>query len=115
MSDLLGTSIGVFIGLHVILIGGAGFLTGQAIASTWRPAWQVLAYSLLLGLVARFLTWTLFDGVLLSLSGYVVDVVVVAAIGLFAYRITRARMMVRQYPWLYRRAGLAGYEPVESP
>ncbi len=28
----------------------------------------------------------------------------------FAYRLTRARQMVRQYPWLYRRKGLLGWD-----
>ena len=27
-----------------------------------------------------------------------------------AYRLTQARQMVRQYPWLYRRKGLLGWE-----
>ena len=48
MTALLGTSVAVFIGLHVILLGGAGFMTGNAVASTWRPAWQVVFYGLLL-------------------------------------------------------------------
>ena len=111
MSELLGTSIAVFIGLHVVLVGGAAIMTGQAVASTWRPAWQVVFYCLLLALVARFLTWSLFSGDLLSLTGYLVDAVVITAIGLFAYRVTRVRKMVGQYPWLYRRKGLTGYEP----
>ena len=114
MTTLLGTSIGVFIGLHVILLGGAGFMTGNAVASTWRPVWQVVFYGLLLAALARFLTWTLFHGELLSASGYVIDAVVITAIGLFAWRITRARKMVQQYPWLYRRKGLAGYEAMKN-
>ena len=112
MTGLLGTSVGVFIGLHLILLGGAAFLTGNAIAGTWRPWSQVVGYTLLLGLTARFLTWSLFGGELFSLSGYAVDVVVLGAIGLFAWRVTHARKMVAQYPWLYRRRGLTGYEPI---
>jgi hypothetical protein len=27
-----------------------------------------------------------------------------------AWRLTRASQMVRQYPWLYRRKGLLGWE-----
>ena len=114
MSELLGTSLGVFIGLHVILLGGAGFMTGNAIASTWRPVWQVVLYCLLLAIVARFLTWSLFQGELFSVTGYLVDAVVISAIGLFAWRVTHARKMVGQYPWLYRRKGLAGFEPIEG-
>ena len=32
------------------------------------------------------------------------------AVAAFAYRLTRARLMVRQYPWLYQRKGLLGWE-----
>jgi CHASE2 domain-containing sensor protein len=112
VSGLLGTAPGVFLGLHVILLGAAAFMTGQAVAGTWRPAWQAVLYGLLLGLVARFLTWSLFDGELLSLSGYLCDAVVLVGIALFAFRVTQVRKMVTQYPWLYRRKGLLGYEAV---
>jgi hypothetical protein len=45
----------------------------------------------------------------LSASGYLIDLVVLLSIGLFAYHATRARKMVSQYPWLYRRSGLFGW------
>jgi hypothetical protein len=32
------------------------------------------------------------------------------AVAAFAWRLTRTRAMVRQYPWLYRRKGLLGWE-----
>jgi hypothetical protein len=32
------------------------------------------------------------------------------AFSAFAYRLTRARQMARQYPWLYQRKGLLGWE-----
>ena len=114
MTELLGTSVGVFIGLHLILLGGAAFLTGNAVAATWRPWQQVVGYTLLLAIVARFLTWSLFQGELFSLSGYGADVLALGGIGLFAWRVTHARKMVAQYPWLYRRRGLLGYEPIEG-
>ena len=114
MSAILGTSLAAFIGLHVILVGGAAFMTGQAVASTWRPPRHVVFYGLLLAATARFLTWSLFHGVLLSPTGYVVDAVLLTGIALFAHRITHVRKMVGQYPWLYRRRGLAGYEAIEG-
>ena len=110
--DLFGASLGAFIGLHLILFGGAAFLTGQAVASIWRPARQVVLYGLLLAAAARFLTWSLFGGVLFSPLGYVADAILLIAIGLFAYRITRVRKMVDQYPWLYRRKGLLSYAAI---
>lgn len=106
---LLGTSWAVFIGLTVILFGFAAFMTGQALAQTWRPLWQAVPYTLLLALGARFLTYALFEGKLLHLTGYFIDWVVLLAICLAAYRMTRARLMVTQYPWLYERSGVFGW------
>ena len=109
MESLLGASLPVFIGLTVVIIGFASFMTGQALANTWKPAWQVVVYGLMLGGADRFLVWGLFDGELLSLTGYLVHSAVLIAIGLFAYRMTQARKMVAQYPWIYRRSGLFGW------
>ena len=109
MEAILGTTLDVWIGVTVVLTGGAGYMTGQAIARTWRPLWQVVAYSLLLALVSRFFVYALFDGYMLLASGYIIDAAVIMAIGLFAFRLNRVQMMVTQYPWLYERAGPLGY------
>lgn len=105
MEALLGTSIGVFIGVTVFLCGFAAFMTGQALATTWRPVWQLWLYVLLLGFADRFLTWALFQGGLLSPTGYAIDTVVLLIIALSAFYMTRARQMAAQYPWLYERSG----------
>lgn len=106
MQALLGNSIGVFIGVTVCLMGFAAFMTGKALAQTWKPAWHAVAYAGLLGLADRFLAYALFGGELLSLPAYLIDSGVLAGIALFAFRLARARKMVAQYPWLYERAGL---------
>ena len=105
MASLLGNSPGVYIGLTVCLMGFAAFMTGQATAVTWKPAWHALVYALLLGLADRFLAYALFGGSLLSPSAYLIDTATLAAIALLAWRLGRARKMVSQYPWLYERAG----------
>lgn len=109
MQETLGTTWPVFIGVTLILIGGAGYMTGQALAGRWRPVWQVLPYAMLLGFADRFLVYALFDGELLSVTGYVVDTVLIGLISFASYRKTRARKMVTQYPWLYERRGLFGW------
>tara|TARA_R110000868_G_scaffold29889_9_gene111051 strand:+ start:14748 stop:15101 length:354 start_codon:yes stop_codon:yes gene_type:complete len=109
MEELLGTSPQVFIGITLVLLGFAGFMTGQALATTWRPVWQVFFYSLLLGCADRFLTWALFQGELLLLSGYLIDTAAIFTIALLAFRFTLARRMTAQYPWLYERAGPFGW------
>ena len=101
----------VFLGVTVVLCGFAAFATGRALAGTWRPIWWTVPYCLLLALVGRFLQWSLFDGELLSPTGYAVDAAVLTAVGLAAYRVTQAARMVRQYPWLYVRAGLFSWRP----
>jgi hypothetical protein len=109
VESLLGTDIGVFIGMTVFVMGFAAYMTGQAMANTWKPAWHAVIYCVLMGFADRFLTFALFDGDLRSLSGYLIDTLVLIAIALFAYRMNQARKMVSQYPWLYERAGLFGW------
>lgn len=112
MDSLLGTSPGVFLGITGILTGFCAFMTGQALATTWRPYWQLVVYCVLLGAVARFLIYGLFQGTLLSLSGYLIGSALLILIGSFAFLATRAHKMVSQYPWLYRRSGLFTWQPL---
>jgi len=114
MDAVLGTTLPVFIGLTVILFGAAAFMTGQAIAATWRPWWQTVPYCFLLGLGDRFLTFALFGGELLSPAGYVVHALILLAIASFAHRVTRVHRMVSQYPWLYERSGLLSWRAREG-
>ncbi len=114
MEQLLGTSIWVYLGLTVIITGGAAAMMGQAVAITWRPFWQVMLYSILLGLADRFLVFALFEGVLLSLSGFITHTLTVMLIASAAFRISRAHNMVHQYPWLYKRSGLFGWEAIDD-
>jgi hypothetical protein len=102
---LLGASPAPFAVLTFILFGGAALATGRALARHWRPLWQVLPYVLLLGGGDRFLLYALFDGDLLSPSGYAVAAAILLLFCLLAYRITLVRRMLRQYPWLYEAAG----------
>jgi len=104
----------VFIGLTLVLFGAAAYMTGQAIAITWRPLRQVFLYALLLGAADRFLVFALFEGELTSLGGYLIDTTVITLIGLLAFRITRVNRMVSQYPWLYQRSGLLGWDEINK-
>lgn len=103
---VLGSDLVTFILFTVIFAGGIAFMTGHAIAATWRPVWQVFPYSLLLGMAERFFVYALFGGELLSLTGYIIDTAVLTAIAFGAYRATLSRRMVLQYPWMFERAGL---------
>ena len=89
-----------------VIGGGAAWLSGRAIAGTWRPIGHVIGYMLLLGAAVRFVHYALFEGTLLSLPSYVTDTLYLMAAGALAWRITRVNQMVRQYPWLYQRTSL---------
>lgn len=114
-SLLLNVSWPVFFGLTVVLFGGCAFMTGQAVALAWRPAGWVPVYGLLLGAGDRFLVYALFQGPLWSLPGYLGHTALLTAIALAAYRLTLARRMVSQYPWLYYRDGLWGWRERGRP
>lgn len=95
----------IFVWLTCIIGGGTAWLTGRAIALTWRPFWQVLTYMLLLGFTVRFFHFALFQGTLVSVHYYVVDTLVLLVAATLGFRFTRAWQMATQYPWLYRRTG----------
>jgi len=104
MTPLLGASLASFLGVG-LLFAGAALAAGRALARHWRPAWQAAAYALLLGLGHRFLLYALFGGELLSAGGYALAATALALLALLAHRLTRVRLMLRQYPWLYEAAG----------
>jgi Domain of unknown function (DUF6867) len=112
MEAVLGTSIwgtSIWVVILWVLMAFAAFMTGQALANTWKPIWHAIVYSVLLGFADRFLTFALYEGELLSLNGYLVDTAVLLVVALFAFRISQARKMVSQYPWLYEETGLFGW------
>jgi hypothetical protein len=96
---------GLFILVTIIMGGGAAYLAGRAIASTWRPWWHVAFYMLLLGLSIRFIHFALFEGTLLSPQFYAVDTAVCLIFGYLGFRATRVKQMTTQYRWINERAG----------
>jgi hypothetical protein len=109
VSALLGGTVSEFFGLTIAFFGFAAFLTGQAAAQSWRPAWQVIPAALLLTVADRFLLYVMVGAELASLGGSLIAAAILAAIAGAAYYYTRARKMVQQYPWLYERQGLFGW------
>jgi hypothetical protein len=105
MGILYETGLLTFLILTVVLGGGAAWMAGRAIASTWRPAWQIVPYMALLGLAIRFLHYALFGGTLLSIHYYLVDTAVLLIAAFVGFRLMRTTQMVTQYRWLYERTG----------
>jgi hypothetical protein len=88
---------------------GAAWLAGRAIALTWRSPLLVAGTALLLGVAIRFLHFALFGDPLLAGLPFLVETGIILAVGLLAFRLTRARQMVRQYYWLYEPSGPLGW------
>jgi hypothetical protein len=93
-------SLGVFLLVTVLLGGGAAWLTGRAIAQTWRPWWTLIPYMLILGLAIRFFHVTLFNGTALSQHYYAVDTGIALLCAGLGFRLTRTAQMRRQYGFL---------------
>ena len=96
--------------LVTIAMGGAAaYMSGTAIAQTWRPFWHVPLYMLALAAVVRFCHFALFDEPFLSLPSYIADFIVAFASASLGYRIVRSRQMAVQYGWMFHRRGLFGW------
>jgi len=98
-------SFWIFVLVTIILGGGAAWLSGRAVAGTWRPAWQVFVYCLILGCAVRFIHYSLFGGTLLSGHYYLVDTAVLMVFGFLGFRAARVSQMVTHYRWINEPAG----------
>jgi hypothetical protein len=95
-----------FIVFTVILGGGAAYLAGRALAIGWRPVGLLVFYMVLFTIGLRFLDYALFQSNMFSPLYFITHGLVVLALALLGYRLTRVSQMVTQYPWLYERSGL---------
>ncbi|WP_421998269.1 DUF6867 family protein [Reyranella sp.] len=110
MTEWFGDTLAMVLVFNLVLVAPASFAAGHAVALTWRSWGQAVFYTALLSAALRFLDYALAQGELWSIGGFLLGWVVQLAVAAFAFRLTRARQMVRQYPWLYRRKGLLGWE-----
>jgi ABC-type uncharacterized transport system permease subunit len=114
LAALLGASPTVFVGLTVVLVGGAAILAGRAVAGNWKPAWHVVAACFGLTVADRFLIYALFEGNLLSAWGFLLHFAVLLALGLASWQIARVSKMVGQYPWRYQRTSPFAYAEMKD-
>jgi lipoprotein signal peptidase len=101
MLEFLADNAKPFLLITVCLGGGAAWLAGRAMAETWRPMWQAIAYMLLLGGAVRFIHYALAGGTFLSPSAYALDTVVAIGFVVAGFRTMRRRQMARQYGFLF--------------
>jgi predicted membrane channel-forming protein YqfA (hemolysin III family) len=96
--------------LVTVLLGASGaFVSGKALAQTWRPIHQIVIYMLLLTCAVRFVHYALFHEVMLSWQNFLVDFVILLIAAFLGYRVQRAAQMADQYPWLFDRTGPMGW------
>lgn len=98
-----------FFFVTVVLAGGAAYLTGRAVARSWNSSAQLVGYMILLAAACRFIHYALFNGTLLTLHYYIVDLIVLLIIGFIGRQATRAKQMTIQYSFDYRRNGPIGW------
>jgi hypothetical protein len=88
----------------VLLIGfWTAWRTGKAVAEGWQGYATVFVYVLGLGVVMRFLHFSLFAGPFISPFYYVIDVVLLLALAVAGFQSRRTTQMVDNYYWLYER------------
>src|SRR5260221_4437067 len=98
--DWLGDTLFNVLLFNIVLVGPASFAMGHAMAIVWRPWHRVILYSGLLSAGLRFLDYALARGERWAVAGFFLGWLGQVAILGFAYPLTRARPMARQYPWL---------------
>lgn len=91
------SGIWVFLLVSVILGGSTAFVSGKAIAETWRPFWHGIVYVLIIGLAVRFIHFALFEEVLVSAKNYLTDCAILMLAATAGYTLTRRRQMREQY------------------
>jgi len=102
-------SISEFIFVTMILGGGTAWMTGRAVAQTWRTPLQLAWYMVILGLAVRFIHFALFNGTLLSGYYFVVDFIVILIFAFLGMRFTRAAQIATQYSFAFTRSGPFGW------
>lgn len=97
MTLLWEVSFTEFLFVTVILAGGAAWMTGRSIARAWQGDGRLVAYMVLLAAATRFIHFSLFNGTLLSLHYYLVDLVILIALAWLGKYMTRRGQMATQY------------------
>ena len=87
----------VFLLVSVVMGGSTAYVSGRAIAETWRPMWHAFVYALIVALAVRFIHFALFDELLLSSRNYLTDAAICCIATYAGYALARSRQMIRQY------------------
>jgi hypothetical protein len=105
MIETLIPSLWTFLLLTCVLGGAAAFATGRAIALTWRPFWQALAYTIPLTASVRFLHYALFEEDILAIGPALLALLILVVVAALAFRLRQVRQMTNQYPFASAASG----------
>jgi hypothetical protein len=98
------TGVKIIIRVMVMLIGfWTAWRAGKGAAESWKTYVNVIVYTLLLACAVRFMHHALFDGPMLSIGYYLIDLAVLLVFSTAGYRYTRTNQMANSYYWLYEK------------
>ena len=109
-SFLWEIGFGEFLFVTVALGGLGAWLTGRAVAITWRSKLALVRYVVLLTMAVRFIHYALFQGTLTSPWYFTVDLIVLLIIAFAGMQMTRSAQMAGQYGFEYERIGRFGWK-----
>ena len=95
-------NIWVFVALTLVIGGAGAFVTGRAMALTWRGRWKAVAYMVPLAAAVRFLHFALFEEPTAPAQA-ALCFALLAVLALAGFAFARRRQMAAQYPWLASR------------
>ncbi len=87
----------IFLLVSVVMGGSTAYVSGRAIADTWRPLWHAFVYALTIALGVRFIHFALFDELLVSGRNYLADCIICCIAAYAGYALARRHQMQRQY------------------
>jgi len=109
MGILWDTSFIGFLVVTLALGGGAAWMAGRAVASTWRPRWHLVPTAFVLAFAVRFLHFALLGGSFLLTPLFITDMIIMFAIASLGFARRRAIGMARQYAFAFEPAGFFGW------
>lgn len=89
----------IFLLVTVCMGGAAAFVSGKALAETWRGWWQVPVYMVILSAAVRFIHFAMFEEKLLAPAAYLTDLAYLCVLAAAGFVVARRRQMRDQYGW----------------
>lgn len=106
---VMGTSLGDFLLVSLILGGSAAWMTGKAVARGWGAVSHLVVYCVLLAAAVRFCHFALFNDELFAPLTSLAEALFLFAVAALGFRAVRRRQMSVQYGWMFVPAGVLSW------